>query len=376
MRLENLAIDIRAINTTLQESAAKAINKHLTARNWLIGYYIVNYEQRGEDRARYGDKLLQNLAKKLDNSGLSFRNLRLFRQFYLVFPELFAPIKEFLYQDSMIWQSLIAKFEHPDNQDVVHYEESDLIKTENRIVSADKMFSCLSYTHFVQLLPIKDSLERAFYETECIKGVWSTAELKRQIGTNLFARTGFSTNMEKSITLANEGAERASIHDVIRSPYTFEFLGLKPREVLAEKPLEESLAEHLKEFMLELGRGFCFEDRQRRILIDGEYYYYDLLFYNRVLHCGVIIDLKSHPFDYADAAQMNMYLNYYKRNFMVEGDNPLVGLLLCTSVGMEKAEYATMGMDQNLLVTEYRVALPTSEQMTEFLKKENSVTGV
>ena len=185
----------------------------------------------------------------------------------------------------MIWQSSIAIFKHIDNQDVVRHQGSDLIKTENRIVSADKLFSCLSYTHFIQLLPIKDSLERAFYETECIKGVWSTAELKRQIGTNLFARTGFSTNMEKSIALANEGAERASIHDVIRSPYTFEFLGLKPREVLAEKPLEESLAEHLKEFMLELGRGFCFEDRQRRILNDGEYYYYDLLFYNRVSSC-------------------------------------------------------------------------------------------
>lgn len=170
---------------------------------------------------------------KLDNNGLSFRNLRLFRQFYLVFPELSAPIKEFLYQDGMIWQSSIAKLGNIDNQIVIHHEVGGLIITENRIVPADKMFSCLSYTHFVQLLPIKDPLERAFYETECIKGVWSTAELKRQIGTNLFARTGLSTDMEK-------------------------------------------------------------------------------------------------------------------------------------------AEYATLGMDQNLLVTEYRVALPSSEQMTEFLKKENS----
>lgn len=372
MKLENLALDIRAINNSLQESVAKAINKHVTARNWLIGYCIVNYEQHGDDRAKYGEKILQNLAREINDGGLSYTNLKLYRQFYVTFPELGFPVCDYLAHVESIGQLLIGQLQNSEIKKIIISQQAiGQLPGEEWMVPADRLFERLSYTHFVQLLPIKDSLERAFYETECIHGVWSTTELKRQIGTNLFARTGLSKNMDKAIVLANKGAEKISIKDVIRSPYTFEFLGLKPKDVMKEKPLEDALAEHLKEFLLELGHGFCFEDRQRRILIDGEYHYYDLLFYNRLLHCGFIIDLKSHPFDYADAAQMNMYLNYYKKNFMAEGDNPPVGLLLCTGVGMEKAEYATMGMDRNLFISEYRVALPSREQMTDFLKKEN-----
>ena len=368
MELHNLAFDIKAINTTLQESAAKAINKHVTARNWLIGYCIVNYEQHGEDRAKYGDRILQNLAANLSDSGLSFSNLALCRKFYITFPELGGPIWRYLIHNAAILQSVIVELQ-------LHNTEEDRIRqsliAKFKGVPPAVIFERLSYTHLVQLLPITDPLERAFYEAECIKGVWSMRELKRQINTNLYARTGLSTNKDKIIALTNDGAERTDIHDIIRSPYTFEFLGLKPAEVMKERPLEDALTEHLKEFLLELGNGFCFEERQKRILVDGEYYYYDLLFYNRLLHCGVIIELKSHPFDYADAAQMNMYLNYYKKNFMTEGDNPPVGLLLCTGVGIEKAEYTTIGMDRNLLIAEYRIALPSSEQMIEFLKKEN-----
>jgi len=365
-------MDIQAINSTLQESAAKAINKHVTARNWLIGYCIVNYEQNGEDRAKYGERILQSLASKLDNKGLSYRSLKLFRQFYAVFPSLGLSIIRFLSDNEVIGQLPIAQLKAIDNEALAIRQLTIAESQEEGYeVPPEVLFERMSYTHLVQLLPIKDSLERAFYEVECIKGVWSIAELKRQIGTNLFGRTGLSRNMNKSVILANKGAEKTDIKDVIRSPYTFEFLGLKPAEVMYEKPLESALVDHLKDFIMELGRGFCFEERQRRILIDGEYYYYDLLFYNRILHCGVIIDLKSHPFGYEDAAQMNMYLNYYKKNFMSEGDNPPVGILLCTGVGIEKVEYTTMGMDQNLLVSEYKLTLPSPEQMTAFLKKEN-----
>ena len=365
MKLHNLAFDIEAINTTLQESAAKAINKHITARNWLIGYCIVNYEQHGEDRAKYGDRILQNLAASLTDSGLSYGSLKIFRQLYLTFPELKDPITGYL---NTIGLPVVAQLQLSDTKD---NRIGQPRVGQFKVPSPDIIFERMSYTHLVQLLPISDPLERAFYETECIKGVWSKRELKRQIDTNLYARTGLSTNQKKVIALANEGVEQTNVRDIIRSPYTFEFLGLKPTEVMKERHLEDALTEHLKEFLLELGSGFCFEERQRRILIDGEYYYYDLLFYNRLLHCGVIIELKSHPFDYADAAQMNMYLNYYKKSFMTEGDNPPVGLLLCTGVGIEKAEYTTIGMDRNLLIAEYRIALPSNEQMIEFLKKEN-----
>lgn len=376
MKLENLAQEIREINKILQESAAKAINKHITSRNWLIGYFIIHYEQHGEDRAQYGERVLQNLAERMSESNMSYRNLRLFRLFYQVFPQLGVPIAQYLSLDPSIRQLAIAKLQLVNSKEDTIPQSAIAKSSDNEYgVPANILFERMSFTHLVQLLPIKDPLERAFYEVECIKGVWSTAELKRQIGTNLFTRTGFSKNMTRAIEVANKGVQKANFNDVIRTPYTFEFLGLKPKEVMFEKPLEDALTEHLKDFILELGNGFCFEDRQRRILIDGEYYYYDLLFYNRLLHCGVIIDLKSHPFDYADAAQMNMYLNYYKKNFMADGDNPPVGLLLCTGVGIEKAEYATMGMDQNLFISEYRVALPSMEQMTEFLKNENAVAA-
>lgn len=368
MELQKLALDIRVIDATLKESAAKAINKHVTARNWLIGYFIVNYEQHGEDRAKYGDRILQNLSAKLTEPGLSSRNLRLFRLFYQVYPKLGGPIRNYLIQNSTIMQSLISYLPMIDGEDDSIWQ-SPIAKF--RGVEPDIIFERLSYTHLVQLLQISNPLERTFYETECIKGVWSIRELKRQIGTNLYARTGLSTNKDKVLASTNKYAERTGVHDIIRSQYTFEFLGIKPTEVMKEHPLEDALTEHLKEFLLELGNGFCFEDRQRRILIDGEYYYYDLLFYNRLLHCGVIVELKSHPFDYADAAQMNMYLNYYKKNFMSDGDLPPIGLLLCTGVGIEKAEYTTIGMDGNLMIAEYRIALPSSEQMIEFLQKEN-----
>lgn len=186
------------------------------------------------------------------------------------------------------------------------------------------LFDKLSYTHFVQLLPLKDTLERTFYEMECIKGMWSVRELKRQIGSHYFQRSGLSRDKSALSTLVNQNAMQTNLQEILKSPFTFEFLGLNTKDVVEESDLEIALMDHLKEFMLELGTGFYFEARQKRILIDNNYYFYDLLFYNRLLHCGVIIELKSHELDYKDIAQLNMYLAYYRKNLMSSSDNPPV----------------------------------------------------
>ena len=371
MTFKNLVSGINTVNECLRESAACAINQHVTARNWLIGYYIVNYEQNGLDRAQYGESVLKNLSSCFNEDGLSYRNLRLYRQFYLTFPSLGNSVVAFIKSSNQIWQSPIAKLQSSDFQQEI-IGQSLIAKSSSKsiYVPEDKLFNRLSYTHLLQLLPIEDPLERAFYEIECIKGVWSVRELQRQIKSNCFLRSGLSKCPDKLIALVNDSAERTDITDVIKSPYTFEFLGLPAKDVIEESELEKALMDHLQEFILELGQGFCFEARQKRILIDNNYFFYDLLFYNRLAHCGVIIELKTEALDYKDVAQINMYRNYYKENFMAPGDNPPIGILLCTKSGKEMVRYAMDGIDKNLFVQEYSLHLPSEEKLSEWLIDE------
>lgn len=378
MILDHLINSIQSINTGLRDAAAKAINKCVTARNWLIGYYIVNYEQNGEDRAEYGERILQSLAERLDDEGLSYRNLKLYRQFYLAFPELGVGVGQFLLSQSSIGQPVVAQLQSNENEliriwqpVVAQFKESEKREVYDDLISPDQVFNSLSYSHLVQLLNITDPLEKAFYEIEAIKGIWSKRELKRQIDSQLYLRTGISKNKDAVVALANKEATTTNITDIIRSPYTFEFLGLKGKEVVEESDLESALIDHLQEFLLELGNGFCFEARQKRILIDEKYYFCDLLFYNRILHCGVIVELKMGELDYSDLAQLNMYVNYYKKNFMSDGDNPPIGILLCSGAGNEMVEYATPGIDENLFISTYMLKLPSKETLLQWLRENN-----
>ena len=385
---EQLAQSLRSMNDAFQQSAASAINMHVTCRNWLNGYYIVHYEQNGSDRAKYGEKLLQKLSERLNMKGYSYRDLRLYRQFFLVYRSMLPAIGGYILsnssnwqstianlgsagiQENGIWQSLIAKLESPEKQ-IVEIEQSPIAKSDaSLLVSPDKLFNRLSYTHFVQLLPIEDPLERTFYEIECIKGVWSTRELKRQIDSGYFIRSGLSRDKKALQALANQGAVQQSLHETVKSPFVFEFLGLDAKSVVEESDLESVLMDHLQDFMLELGNGFCFEKRQKRILIDEEYYFMDLLFYNRIARFGVILELKSHKLDYKDVAQLNMYLSYYRKNMMQPGDNPPVGILLCTAAGKEMVEYATSNIDERLFVSEYMLRLPSEEELKTWLINE------
>lgn len=361
MNFDNLIQSITTTDSVLQTEASKAINRALTARNWLIGLYIVEFEQNGEDRAKYGSGLLQKISERLNSKSLSYRNLRLFRQFYLEYSQLSAPIKNYIgllpndkLLPSPIWQSLIAKLQIPDSQTIA--------------LKPQQIFDNLSYTHLTELVHIKDPLKRTFYEMECIKGVWTHRELQRQIHSLYFERMDLSAQPEKLAALVQNKNIPATPTNLIKDEHIFEFLGLS-HQLLEESTFENALLDHLQEFMLELGNGFCLEARQKRILIGEEYYYLDLLFYHKILKCQILIDLKVEKFSHAHVGQMTTYLNYFKETQMTEGDNPPIGILLVTEKDKALVHFATAGND-NILVNNYQLYLPTREQLEKFIQKE------
>ena len=387
MIFNQLTNNIRKTNDTLRSFAVKAINQSLTVRNWLIGFYIVEFEQRGEDRAQYGEKLLQSLAKELKEESLSYRNLKLYRQFFQTYPQIAQEIPAFFQKNNLfqIGQSMIAQLQSNEFQEVEILQsviaksdstnlpiwQSSIAKfnSEEFLVEPQRLLTELSYTHLVQLLPIKDSLKRAFYEIECINGCWSVRELQRQIETLYYERCGMSFTPEKLIERIRNNAETTDIQDIIKSPFTFEFLGLKSKDVVEESDIETALLNQIQEFLLELGYGFCFEARQKRILIDGEYYFCDLVFYHRVLKCHVLIDLKNKKFKHENISQLNTYVSYYKDNMRRTSDNEPIGILLCTDKSDELIKYATAGMDNKLFVSQYLIELPKNEEWERFVEQ-------
>jgi predicted nuclease of restriction endonuclease-like (RecB) superfamily len=357
--------------TYLQERAVIAVNRAATVRNWCFGVFIVEYEQSGEDRAQYGERLIERLSASLTERGMkgvSVTALKLCRQFYLAYPE--------------IGQTLTDQFEIllgktiPDA--VLHVKSSigqtlsdQLIVSERQLERHRKrLIATLSFSHFVEIIQLDEPLKRLFYEIECINGNWSVRELKRQIGSLLYERTGLSRDKDTLLRLVNEQASPLSPQHIIRDPYVFEFLGLSPHDVLLEKGLENALLDHLQNFLLELGKGFCFESRQKRITIDNEHYFVDLVFYHRLLKCHVLIELKAEKFKHPHVGQLNFYLNYFKKHEMAEGDNPPVGILLCTARDAEHVEFATAGLDNQVFVSKYKLALPTEEELKRFIQKE------
>ena len=373
---DGLVAHIQQTQDVLQNNARLVINRHVTAKAWLTGYYIVEYEQKGADRAKYGEQLLKKLAEKLkDKKTFSYRTLRLYRQFYLVYNRLGLPIKKYLCGNLSIGQSVIAKLKSSQNEGLIIWQSviaksSDVVGNEVW-VDPQELFDKLSFTHLAAILPISDPLERAFYETMAIRGTWSVRELQRQIDSNYYFRSGWSQKPEALAKLVEGKAETDTLALDIKSPFTFEFLGLQAKDVVEESDLETALITHLQDFILELGMGFCFEERQKKMLIDDRYFKADLVFYHRILKRHVIIELKANRLNYADAAQLHMYLAYYRKNIMLPDDNPPIGILLCSEVGQEMAEYSLLDLDESVFISKYQLNVPSKERMTEFLRKEN-----
>lgn len=363
MDLAVLVQQIHRAHHVLHQRAARAVSVALSLRNWLIGAYLVEYEQDGRDRAAYGERLLPELADRLAIRGLSETTLKIARLFYLAYPQLRQALLAGEWADEFFAGALPPIRQTPS-------DESGPTLPAETVGDPVTLLQSLSFSHFAELLKLDDPWRRAFYETQAIRGRWSVRELKRQIGSLLYERTGLSDDRAKLLRLVRQDAAELQPADVIRSPYVFEFLGLKPREVMRESDLEDALLDHLQEFLLELGNGFCFEARQKRLRIGAEDYFVDLVFYHRVLKCHVLVDLKVEPFSHANAGQLNTYLNYYRRHEMNAGDRPPVGLLLCTDQDQALVEYALGGLDQHLFVSEYRVSLPDETALRTFLARE------
>jgi predicted nuclease of restriction endonuclease-like (RecB) superfamily len=297
---------------------------------WHIGREIVEGEQKGRSKAEYGQKLIENLAVRLsDDIGKGFdeRNLFYMRQFYITFPKLNA------------------------------------LRSE------------LSWTHYRILMRVERPEARSFYEIECIKNNWSARELERQKGSLLFERLALSKDKKGLLKLAQKGQELATYEDMVKDPYVLEFTGLSAHPKLYESKLEQALIDNLSRFLLELGKGFTFVARQKRISLDGDHFYIDLVFYNTMLKCYVIIDLKVGKLAHQDIGQMQMYVNYYDREVRRGDDNPTVGLILCEDKKAAVVRYTLSKDNKQIFASRYKLYLPTEKELARELKRERSFVG-
>ena len=370
LNINALSTAIQQVHTVLQASAANAVNKSLTIRNWLIGYYIVEYEQNGEDRAEYGSNLLNVLEKDIAIKGLTSPELSRCRQFYQTYSYFLGTLSQELQllnsstSFGTVTQELIFTKKQVPIRGSLTPELKDLH------VPASTLITKLSYSHLIELIKVSDPFKRTFYEIECIKGTWSVRELKRQMASLYFERSGLSQNPEKLAALVNQKTQPQAPKDIIKNIYAFEFLDLGIQAVVEESDLETALLNHLQYFIIELGNGFCLEARQKRILIGETYYFIDLVFYHRVLKCHVLIDLKIGAFEHGDIGQLNTYLNFFKQEIAEANDNPPVGILLVAEKDQALVKYATAGMDENLFVQQYMLQLPKLEKLKAYLENE------
>jgi predicted nuclease of restriction endonuclease-like (RecB) superfamily len=316
---------VRTILDEAQQRAARSINSEMVQAYWLIGQAIVEREQKGQQRAEYGKQVIESLAHRLiAEFGKRFqsRNLWWMRDFYLKFPILNA------------------------------------LRSE------------LAWTHYRLLLRVENANAREFYETEAAAGNWSTRQLERQINSFFYERTAMSTRKRAMLEQGRTTGEKYTAQDFVKDPYVLEFLGLKASPALSESTLESALLDHLQEFLLELGKGFSFVARQRRITVEGDHFYVDLVLYNRLLRCFVLVELKLGKLTHQDIGQMLFYTNYYSREVREEWENPAIGILLCADKNDAVVRYTLPESQQQIFAAGYRLYLPSEEEIVAEIKRE------
>lgn len=375
MNFDRLVSSIQTASAHLQQNAVRSVNLHLTLRNWLVGFYIVEYEQSGEDRAIYGSQLLVLLPQKINILGLGETNLKLCRQFYMVYPEIQAVLLSRLNNmvpvsiRQTVSDELKLTLNKPMNNRQTLSDKSLEEKGED-FQHIQKLLISSSFSHIIELVKIEDPIKRRFYELLILKTTPSVRELQRQISTLNYERIGLSKNKEIAFEQLQNKILPEQSTDLVKSHYFFEFLNFNQPQLIEESELEQALINHLQEFILELGNGFCFECRQKRILIGDEYFFIDLVFYHRILKCHVLIELKTEKANHAHIGQLKTYLNFYKKNITLPSDNPPVGILLVTSQNRTLVEYAVADSDKDIFVSQYLLQLPQKEQLIDFINKE------
>lgn len=371
MNFEQLATIITDTHQQLQQSAVKAVNQCQTVRNWLIGFYIVEFEQNGEDRAQYGEQLLKKLEQRINQNGLNDTLFKWSRKFYLVYPSFASLINN-------LATSISATLSHQSGKNdlmqisatLSHLLQSPDYKQENSI-SPEKLISSISFSHFIELMKIDNPVKRMYYEMLTIQTGLSVRELRRQIGALSYERIGLSGDMEYALTAIQQKIHPQTITDVVKDDYFFEFLNIPQQRalLLKESELETRLLDHLRDFIIELGNGFCFEARQKRILIGDEYFFIDMVFYHRILKAHILLEVKISPFDHSHVSQLYSYLNYYKAEVMEPDDNPPIGILLVTDKNDALVQYTTAGLDEQIFVSKYKLQLPTEQQLKDLILK-------
>jgi predicted nuclease of restriction endonuclease-like (RecB) superfamily len=320
-----LISQIKAIIIASQERAVRAVDHERTIMYWHIGKYIFEEEQQGKNRAEYGKRLIDFLAVQLEpefGSGYGHRQLRRFRQFYRQFP----------------------------------------------IVSAVR--TQLNWTQYKLLISVEDPDKREFYIAESTKNHWTSRQMERQINSLLYERLLMSSDKESVLAVARGEKQVSEVKEIVKDPMFLEFLGLKRESSYYEKDMEQAIITHLQDFLLEMGNGFSFVARQKRILLEDDEFFVDLVFYNRLLQCFVIIEIKTHKLTHKDMGQLQMYVNYYDRVERLPHENPTIGILLCTDKNDTVVKFSLPENNQQVVASKYELILPTAKQLVEAIKTE------
>lgn len=356
--IANVNVDalFERISALIEESrkrVATAVNIAEVYTKYEIGRYIVEDEQEGKARAAYGKQVLPILSQKLTDkfgSGWSLETLKSARKFYSV------------YAPQAIRSTALTKSDKETGK-------TNLVNSVDQIqiAPAEPHKFVLSWSHYLVLMRIKDDGARSFYEVECAKQNWAVRWLQRQVGSSLYERIALSSDRDKVVRMAKEGEIIEKPADIIRNPVTLEFLGLKPDAAYSETKLENAIIDKMQTFLLEIGKGFLFESRQKRFTFDEDNFYVDLVFYNRLLQCYVLIDLKVDKLTHQDLGQMQMYVNYYDRYKKQDFEKPTVGILLCKDKNDSLVEL-TLPKDSNVYAAQYELYLPDKQELRAKLK--------
>ena len=323
---KNLVIEIKSLIETAKQSAIRSVEHYRTVMYWHIGERIFNEEQKGKDRADYGNYLIKYLSEQLQpefGSGFSVRQLELMRQLYRTFP------------------------------------------------IANTLYSQLNWSQYKLLLRIDDNDKRDYYIAETVKNNWSVRQMERQVNSQLFERLLLSNDKESVLAVARNEKQPTNPFEIIKDPMVLEFLGLKRESAYYEKDLEQSIITHLQDFLLELGNGFSFVSRQRRIHIDGDEFFVDLVFYNRILQCFVLFEIKIHKLTHEDLGQLQMYVNYFDRIEKLDYEKPTIGILLCADKNNAVVNFSLPENNQTILASQYKLILPTEAQLLYELETLN-----
>jgi predicted nuclease of restriction endonuclease-like (RecB) superfamily len=335
---------------------SRTVNSSMVHAYWLIGREIVEVEQSGKERAAYGEQLIHRLADRLSDKfgkGFSPRTVRRIRQFYLTYPR---------------GSNVVTRTEDPSNRSAL-LSESDAegirsaLLTRSTPAFAPIFPEALGWSHFLVLMRVEKPEARAFYEIEAIREAWVTRELERQVASLLYERLAASRDKDEVLALAREGQRISRPRDVLKDPLVLEFLELEERAHWHERDLEQAIIDRLESFLLELGKGFCFVARQKRITLDGDHFYVDLVFYNRLLSSFVLIDLKLGKLTHQDLGQMQMYVNYFDRFQREEHEAPTIGIVLCSDKNDAMVKITLPEETEQIRASRYQLYLPTEEEL-------------